>query len=142
MAKMTITGTRPQTLDPHEVELSGYYQSDPGAGHRPAGDDVSDDWWKDATWTEVVRFVPVAPWASVNEVISGVGVNAAGSVVISGGIDLSHFMVSNAVAEDKRKMAALLADPHKVLTREDIGRIVLFLVEQWSGGKASTGSPT
>lgn len=134
MAKLTIEAAAPENLEPHEVELSGSYQSDPGKG-RPA--DAGDDWWRSARWHETIRFVAVAPWASVNAVISGVGINNEGGIVISGGIDLSAFMVQNAVAEDRTKMAAILSDRHRVIQREDIGKIVLFLVEQWSGGKAA-----
>lgn len=133
MAKLKLdVQTEDEGLEPHEIELTGPYQSDPG--DLPDGVD-----WRSARWHETIRFVAVGPWDLVNGVIRAIGVNSeTGAIMIAAGVDLTRFMVGNAIDDDKPKMRALLADPHKVIYRADIARICVFLVEQYSGGKAST----
>lgn len=127
---IVIEGDRPESIEPIPITLTGWYQSDPG--DLPAGAD-----WREAQWRETIRFVAVGKWEDVNRIIANVGINEEGTVLISGGVDLTRFMVGNAIEDDKKAMQALLSNPHKVITRKTIAMFTLALIEAYSGGKAS-----
>lgn len=129
MATLDIAPVVPESREPHVVNFTGFYQTDPG--DLPEGTD-----WRSATWTESVRFLPQAPWEIVNSVIAGVGQTAAGDIIISGGVDLSRFLVGAAIDEDQPKVRALLRDRNRAMHRKYVSEVILFLVEQYSGGKA------
>lgn len=135
MAQLKIHADAPDDLSPHLVELDGQYQSDPG--------DLAEGVdWRTARWELAVHFVPVAPWTSVNRIIRSVGVSGEGNIIIAGGVDVSSFLIDNAVEADQPKLRSLFNDQHRVITRKTIFEVTMFLVEQWSGGKASIVSAT
>jgi len=134
MAKTKITVARPANVDPHEVEFEGWYQS------KPPGSDEGFD-WKTATWTETVKFMHTVPWSELNVVIAGVGVDNAGNITISGGVDISRFLLKAVVEEDRTKLASMLADPHRAVGRDYVSALVLFLVGAMTGD-GDTARPT
>lgn len=125
---------RPENVAPIAMKLSGWYQADPYTDDdRPEGFE-----WRSAQWHEVINFVAIAPWNEVNRVIRGIAQDTDGNLIVAAGIDLSRFMVQNAVeGEDQEKMAALLNDRCRVLSQKTLGKVVFALIGEW-GGRPTT----
>lgn len=133
MAKQyKFSATRPADPEPIEITLDGGYQSDPG--NLPDGTD-----WRDASWEETFHFVRYAPWSQVNAVIASVAQDNDGNLIVAGGLDLSRFLIGNAVDADQRALRELLNDRHRVVDQKVIAGIVFALVGEW-GGKTQGGS--